>query len=105
MTTRHTTEGPEPERDFKRKKRRYFKLLSVTQKLLPPARQTVPWLDKEIQNRRRDQMATVQENWQTNCTSISQRTKYIFNRALLSDVKFIVPVSNGESERVSGKPE
>ncbi|XP_044184323.1 BTB/POZ domain-containing protein 6-like [Acropora millepora] len=44
-------------------------------------------------------MATVQENWQINCTSISQRTKYIFNSALLSDVKFIVPVSNGESER------
>ena len=43
-------------------------------------------------------MATVQENWQTNCTSISQRTKYIFNTAFLSDVKFIVPVSNGESE-------
>ncbi|XP_067044135.1 BTB/POZ domain-containing protein 6-like [Acropora muricata] len=43
-------------------------------------------------------MATDQENWQTNCTSISQRTKYIFNTALLSDVKFIVPVSNGESE-------
>ncbi|XP_044184855.1 BTB/POZ domain-containing protein 6-like [Acropora millepora] len=43
-------------------------------------------------------MATVQENWQTNCTSISQRTKYIFNSALLSDVKFIVPVSNGKSE-------
>ncbi|XP_044183961.1 BTB/POZ domain-containing protein 6-like [Acropora millepora] len=43
-------------------------------------------------------MATVQENWQTNCTSISQRTQYIFNTVLLSDVKFIVPVSNGESE-------
>ncbi|XP_015752979.1 PREDICTED: BTB/POZ domain-containing protein 1-like isoform X4 [Acropora digitifera] len=43
-------------------------------------------------------MATVQENWQTKCTSISQRTKYIFNTALLSDVKFIVSVSNGESE-------
>ena len=43
-------------------------------------------------------MATVQENWQTKCTSISQRTKYIFNTALLSDVKFIVPMSNGESE-------
>ena len=43
-------------------------------------------------------MATVQEDWQTNCTSISQRTKYIFNTSLLSDVKFIVPVSNGESE-------
>ncbi|XP_044184459.1 BTB/POZ domain-containing protein 6-like [Acropora millepora] len=43
-------------------------------------------------------MGTVQENWQTKCTSISQRTKYIFNTALLSDVKFIVPMSNGESE-------
>ena len=43
-------------------------------------------------------MATVQENWQTNCTSISQRTQYIFNTVLLSDVKFIVPVPNGESE-------
>ena len=43
-------------------------------------------------------MATVEENWQTNCTSISQRTKYIFNTPLLSDVKFIVPVSNGESK-------
>ena len=43
-------------------------------------------------------MATVQENWQTGCTSISQRTKYIFNTALLSDVKFIVRVSNGESK-------
>ena len=46
----------------------------------------------------RQEMATVQENWHTNCTSISQRTKYIFNTALLSDVKFIVPVSNGESK-------
>ncbi|XP_044184873.1 BTB/POZ domain-containing protein 6-like [Acropora millepora] len=43
-------------------------------------------------------MATVQENWQINCTSISQRTKNIFNSALLSDVKFIVPVSNGKIE-------
>ena len=43
-------------------------------------------------------MATVQENWQANCTSIKHRMKYIFNTALLSDVKFIVPVSNGESE-------
>ena len=44
------------------------------------------------------EMRTVQEDWQTNCTSISQRIKYIFNTALLSDVKFIVPMSNGESE-------
>ena len=43
-------------------------------------------------------MASVEEHWHTNCTSISQRTKCIFNTALLSDVNFIVPVSNGESE-------
>ena len=43
-------------------------------------------------------MATVQENWQTKCTSIKHRMKYIFNTALQSDVKFIVPVSNGASE-------
>ncbi|XP_015768654.1 PREDICTED: BTB/POZ domain-containing protein 6-like [Acropora digitifera] len=43
-------------------------------------------------------MASVQENWQPKCTSISQRTKHIFNTALLSDVKLIIPVSNGESE-------
>ena len=55
-------------------------------------------LHSEVENRGRDKMATFQENWQTNCTSISQRTKYIFNTALLSDVKFIVPVSNGETE-------
>ena len=43
-------------------------------------------------------MATFQENWQTKCTSIKHRMKYIFKTALLSDVKFIVPVSNGVSE-------
>ena len=43
-------------------------------------------------------MASVQENWQTKCISISQRTKHIFNTALLSDVKFLVPMSNGKSE-------
>ena len=44
-------------------------------------------------------METVQKKWQTKCTSISQRTKFIFNTALLSDVNFIFSVSNGESER------
>ena len=52
----------------------------------------------EIENQRRDKMATVQENWQTKCTSIKHRMKYIFNTELQSDVKFIVPVSNGVSE-------
>ena len=43
-------------------------------------------------------MAQIDENWQTKCSSISQRTKFIFNNELLSDVKFVVPVSSGESE-------
>ena len=43
-------------------------------------------------------MARVEENWQTKCSSISQRTKFVFNKELLSDVKFIVPVSNDGSE-------
>ena len=36
--------------------------------------------------------------WQTKCLTISERTTFIFNNELLSDVKFIVPVSNSESE-------
>ncbi|XP_068672353.1 BTB/POZ domain-containing protein 6-like [Montipora foliosa] len=43
-------------------------------------------------------MASVEENWQTKSSSISQRTKFVFNKELLSDVKFIVPVSNDGSE-------
>jgi len=43
-------------------------------------------------------MASVHENWQTKCSTVSERTKFIFNSELLSDVKFVVPVSNGESE-------
>ena len=43
-------------------------------------------------------MAQIDETWQTKCSSISQRTKFVFNKELLSDVKFVVPVSNGESE-------
>ena len=42
-------------------------------------------------------MATVDDNWQTKCATISERTKFIFNNELLSDVKFVVPVSNSES--------
>ena len=46
----------------------------------------------------RGDMAQVDDNWQTKYPSISQRTKFVFNKELLSDVKFVVPVSNGESE-------
>ena len=39
------------------------------------------------------------DNWQTLRPTISDRTKFIFNNELLSDVKFVVPASyNEESE-------
>ena len=41
-------------------------------------------------------MAVVQENWQTKCSAIAERTTFIFNTELLSDVKFLVPTSTGE---------
>ena len=43
-------------------------------------------------------MATLDDNWQTKRSTISERTKFIFNNELLSDVKFVVPASNNESE-------
>ena len=44
-------------------------------------------------------MAVAEENWQTKCLAIAQRTTFIFNTKLLSDVKFAVPASTGESKR------
>ena len=38
-------------------------------------------------------MATLDDNWQTKHPTISERTKFIFNNELLSDVKFAVPVA------------
>ena len=43
-------------------------------------------------------MATLDDNWQTKRPTISERTKFIFNNELLSDVKFVVPASLNESE-------
>ena len=43
-------------------------------------------------------MAVVDETWQTKRSTIVERTTFIFNNELLSDVKFVVPVSTGESE-------
>ena len=43
-------------------------------------------------------MASVEENWQTKSSSIGERTKFVFNKELLSDVKIIVPVSSDKSE-------
>ena len=43
-------------------------------------------------------MAFVEENWQMKRPTIKERTTFIFNNELLSDVKFVVPASTGESE-------
>ena len=43
-------------------------------------------------------MAVVEENWQSKCSSIADRTTFIFNKELVSDVKFVVPASSDESE-------
>ena len=43
-------------------------------------------------------MAVVEENWQTKRSAIVERTTFVFNNQLLSAVKFVVPVSTGESE-------
>ena len=47
---------------------------------------------------KRVSMATCDDNWQTKRPTISERTKFIFNNELLSDVKFAAPASNIESE-------
>ena len=41
---------------------------------------------------------THEENWQTKLSSIAERTKFIFNNELLSDVKFVVALSTDEGE-------
>ena len=43
-------------------------------------------------------MAIFDDNWQTKRPTISERTKFIFNNELLSDVKFVAPASNSKSE-------
>ena len=43
-------------------------------------------------------MAAVEEDWQTKCSAVAERTTLIFNTELLSDVKFVVPASTSESE-------
>jgi len=43
-------------------------------------------------------MADAKENWQLKCSAIAQRTTFIFNTELLSDVKFVVPASRGKSK-------
>ena len=52
----------------------------------------------KLQRPRKTTMAVVEETWQTKRSTIVERTTFIFNNELLSDVKFVVPVSTGESE-------
>jgi len=39
-------------------------------------------------------MADVEENWQTKITTVRERTTFVFNNELLSDVKFVVAASS-----------
>ena len=48
-------------------------------------------------------MATLDDNWQTKRPSISERTTFVFNNELLSDVNFLVPASRNESESRKGQ--
>ena len=43
-------------------------------------------------------MAVADENWQTMRSSIKERVTFLFNKQILSDVKFVVPSSTGERE-------
>ena len=52
----------------------------------------------KLQRLRKTTMAIVKENWQTKQSTVVERTTFIFNNEVLSDVKFVVPVPTGESE-------
>ena len=43
-------------------------------------------------------MSVAEVNWQTTRPTIRERTKFIFSNDRFSDVKFVVPKANGESE-------
>ena len=43
-------------------------------------------------------MSTVKKNWQTTRATIRERSKFMFDNNLFTDVKFVVPKANGESE-------
>ena len=43
-------------------------------------------------------MAVADESWQTVRSSIKERVMFLLNKEILSDVKFVVPLSIGESE-------
>jgi len=43
-------------------------------------------------------MSAVEKNWQTTRATIRERSKFMFHNDLFTDVKFVVPKANGESE-------
>ncbi|XP_068680334.1 BTB/POZ domain-containing protein 2-like [Montipora foliosa] len=49
-------------------------------------------------------MSLREENWQTKKPTIRERTKFMFNNGLFSDVKFVVRKSDGESESKQAIP-
>jgi len=57
-----------------------------------------------VQTNQRQTMAVVEENWQTKCSAIAERSTNILNTGLLSSVKFVVPPSTSESETEEGDP-
>ena len=42
-------------------------------------------------------MSVVEKNWQTRA-AIRERSKFMFDNNLLTDVKFVAPKADGESE-------
>ena len=52
----------------------------------------------------RENMSIREENWQTKKPTIRERTKFMFNNDLFSDVKFVVRKSDGESESKQAIP-
>ena len=43
-------------------------------------------------------MSTVEKNWQTTRATIRERSKFMFDNDLFTDVKFVVPKAVGERE-------
>jgi len=41
--------------------------------------------------KKREEMATAEENWQMKRPTVAERISFIFNNELLSDVNFVVP--------------
>ena len=44
-----------------------------------------------------------EENWQSKLSTIAEKTAFIFNKELVSDVKFVVPMSTDENSQVCAR--